>query len=83
MPMPRVYNEASLDCKTTKDRLTPKNGSYNIVSGYDHDGVSNNEAYQFVRVPSALRRPGLSPSVRGMRMGHYGGCSFLNLATRR
>ena len=49
------YNEAALECQKTKDRLTPKNGLYNIVNGpYDHDGVTNNEACAPVR-PRTIR----------------------------
>ena len=67
------YNEASLDCKTTKDRLTPKNGLYNIVSGpYDHDGVSNNEACAPVR-PRTIRveKAGTQPIGQRNEDGTY------------
>ena len=67
------YNEASLDCKTTKDRLTPKNGLYNIVSApYDHDGVSNNEACAPVR-PRTIRveKAGTQPIGQRNEDGTY------------
>ncbi len=67
------YNKASLDCKTTKERLTPKNGLYNVVNGpYDHDGVSNNEACAPVR-PRTIRveKAGTQPIGQRNEDGTY------------
>ena len=57
------YNEVALECATQNDRLRPKNGLYNRVSGnYDHDGESNTEACAPVRPrPIRIEKAGTQP----------------------
>ena len=57
------YSEVALECATQNNRLTPKNGLYNRVSGdYDHDGESNNEACAPARPrPIRIEKAGTQP----------------------
>ena len=57
------YSEVALECATQNNRLRPKNGLYNRVSGdYDHDGESNNEACAPVRPrPIRIEKAGTQP----------------------
>ena len=67
------YNEVALECATQNDRLSPKNGLYNRVSGnYDHDGESNNEACAPVRPrPIRIEKAGTQPIGQRNEDGTY------------